>query len=122
MKTKTMYRVEKFLPTECPKCRHVFQDGAKDWVRLLGDVVDGEKKYRLTEGYYIIICRHCDNHTAQIVLEEYQLSSKKKAQEFCDKEGFVNLMEVTASGNHTKDMHILVNKIRGPHMEVLKIE
>jgi DNA-directed RNA polymerase subunit RPC12/RpoP len=102
---RTMYRVEKFLPLECPKCRHGFQNEATDWFRLLGDVVDGNKVVRETAGYSIIICSKCNNYTACVPLESWQTSSQEKANRLFDTEGFINFLVVTGYGDHTKDMH-----------------
>jgi len=100
-----MYRVEKFLPTNCPRCSKQFQNEATDWSRLLGDIIKGEKVVRETQGYVIIICGECRNYTAQVPLESYQLASKEAAEKLCNEQGFVNLMTVTAYGNHCQDMH-----------------
>jgi ribosomal protein S27E len=105
-----MFHIEKFLPTECPKCRHRFQSEAEDWVRLFGDIVDGKKKIRETNGYLIIHCRHCDNMTAMFPLETYQLSDRKLAEEKMAKEGFVNLQVVTAVGNMAQNLHTVIAK------------
>jgi hypothetical protein len=102
---KKMYRVEKFLPTNCPRCNKQFQNESRDWGRLLGDIVNGEKVIRETSGYVIIICNECRNYTAQVPLEAYQLGSKEKAKQLCEEEGFVNFQTVTAYGNHCQDMH-----------------
>lgn len=119
---KKMYRVEKFLPPECPKCRHKFQQEGQDWCRLLGDIVNGEKVIRETKGYYIIRCTGCDNYTALFPIEEYQLSSKEEAEKLMREQGFVNLLEVTAMGSHTRDMHIVHNKESGLRVEAVKCE
>ena len=110
---KTMYHVEKFLPFECPKCRHPFKNANADWHRLLGDIIDGKKVIRQLNGYYIIVCAKCDNYTAQIPLESYQLSDKAQAQKLCDEAGFVNLTEVIATGTHCRDLHAIYCKPPG---------
>jgi hypothetical protein len=110
---KTMYHVEKFLPTECPKCRHPFKNANTDWHRLLGDVIDGKKVFRPLNGYYIIVCAICSNYTAQFPIESYQLSDKAHAQKLCDEASFVNLTEVLATGAHCRDMHVIYCKPPG---------
>ncbi len=102
---KTMYRVEKFLPAECPKCRTRFQNQNEDWELLLGDVVNGRKVVRETAGYDVIVCAHCQNHTARFLLETCQLFDRRKAEDLVEKEGFVNLTEVRASGTMAVDSH-----------------
>jgi hypothetical protein len=119
--TKTMYHVEKFMPTECPKCRHPFKNGNVDWHRLLGDVIDGKKVFRELNGYYIIVCAQCSNYTAQFPIESYQLSDKAQAQKLCDEAGFVNLTEVLASGTHCRDIHAIFCKPPGIKTESLMI-
>jgi hypothetical protein len=106
MQAKTMYHVEKFLPTECPKCRAPFQCESKDYGRFLGDIVDGKKQFRQTEGHTIIVCGHCENFTVRIDLESYQLGDRKKAEALLQ-QGFVNLQEVTAMGNMAVDHHVV---------------
>jgi len=101
-----MYHVEKFLPTACPRCHHLFQKESEDWHRLLGDIVAGKKVVRDTDGYAIIVCSHCENYTAQIPsIETHQVLSKEKAKELCDKEGFFNLIEVQAFGTACQESH-----------------
>src|SRR5207245_9248960 len=104
MKYKTMYRVEKFLPPACPKCRRKFAKEARerhkgDYARLLGDIVKGRKKVRETEGYNIIVCSHCGNFTARYPLEANQLSSNDRANRRIDEQDRVNQIEVTAVGS-----------------------
>lgn len=119
--TKTMYHVEKFLPTECPKCRHPFKNGNSDWHRLLGDVIDGKKVFRKLDGYQIIVCAKCNNYTAQFPIESYQLSDKAKAQKLCDQAGFVNLTEVLATGTHCQDFHAIYCKPPGIKTESIAV-
>ena len=113
MKKKTMYHVEKFIPTECPKCRHPFLHEGDDYVRLLGDIVEGEKRVRQTQGYIINICAKCQNYTAFVVLETYQVGSKKQAERLVEKEGFRNLLKVKATGNHCQDHHAIHAEMPG---------
>lgn len=113
MRKKKMYRVEKFLPTECPKCRHPFMREGDDYVRLLGDIVEGEKRVRETQGYIINICAKCQNYTAFIELESYQLGNKKEAERLVREEGFRNLIVVTATGTHCQDMHAVHAQMPG---------
>jgi hypothetical protein len=102
---RTMYHVEKFIPEDCPACRHKFLKEGEDWVRLLGEIVDGEKRIRETNGYLIIQCTKCNNFTAQIPLESYQVFSREKAEKLVNEQGFVNLITVTAFGTHAREMH-----------------
>ncbi|MBI2124158.1 hypothetical protein HYT92_00010 [Candidatus Pacearchaeota archaeon] len=95
---RIMYRVEKYLVRECPKCRHKFDKNGKDWVLYHGEIARGEKILRKTSGYIIFACKHCENMTAQVVEESFQLSSIKKAKALL-KEGFVNFQECIAVGN-----------------------
>jgi hypothetical protein len=118
--TKTMYHVEKFLPPECPKCRAGFQHDGKDYARFLGDIIDGKKTVRETNGYYIIVCRHCENMTACWPLETYQLGDKNKAEALVREKGFVNLIEVQAAGNMARDSHAIC--CRAPDLKVESIK
>ena len=115
-KKKNMYRVEKFLPPECPKCRHAFAGEGIDYIRLLGDIVDGAKQVRGTTGYDIIVCSHCENFTARLPLEAWRVRSRKRAQELLQT-GFINLQKVIAFGNHTEDFHEVCAK--PPKLRVL---
>jgi hypothetical protein len=104
LETRTMYHVEKFLPPECPRCRARFQQQNVDYVPLLGDLIDGKKVVRQTEGYTIIICQHCDNYTVRILLETYQLGDRDRAEALLE-QGFANLQEERATGNMARDCH-----------------
>lgn len=115
--TRIMYHVEKFLPPECPRCRARFQQEGKDYMRLLGDIIDGKKTIRETSGYYIIVCAHCENSTACWPLESYQVGDKNKAEALVKEHGFVNLVEVQAIGNMTRDRHAICSR-----MPDLKVE
>jgi len=117
---KKMFHIEKFLPVECPKCRAKFEQQNKDWSLLLGDIVDGKKVVRQSDGHDIIICAHCENYTARIMLETYQLADRDKAVELMEKEGFINLQEVIATGTHCKDMHAVYTK--KPGLKVLGLK
>src|SRR3989344_7128994 len=103
-RVRKMWMVEKFFPTECPRCRKEFKNEREDWSLLLGDIVDGKKKVRETYGYDIVICSRCDNYTARVKLESYMVSDRAKAERLLG-EGFVNLREVRSLGN-----------VRGAHM------
>ncbi|OGY78596.1 MAG: hypothetical protein A3B74_04410 [Candidatus Kerfeldbacteria bacterium RIFCSPHIGHO2_02_FULL_42_14] len=103
-KQNIMYRVEKFLPPECPKCRHVFQKESSDYTLLLGDIVEGKKVVRETVGYGIIVCSHCENFTARLPVEAWQVGDRKRATGLLN-EGFVNLKKVISIGSHTQDFH-----------------
>lgn len=103
-KSKTMYRVEKFLPPACPKCQYAFKVENTDYNLLLGDIVEGKKVIRTNEGYDIIVCVHCGNFTARLLVEAWQVGDRKRAEEFL-REGFVNLKEVTGFGDQMQDFH-----------------
>ena len=115
--TRKMWHVEKFLPTECPKCRKEFKNQI-DWSLLLGDIVDGKKKIRETKGYDIINCAYCGNHTARVELESYTLSDRAKAERFLG-EGFVNLCEVKVFG-HMEDTHMVYT--HQPNICIVEVE
>lgn len=104
MSKKTMFRVEKFIPNECPKCRQKFLKEGKTYTRLFGDIVDGRKVVRETTGYDIIICEKCKNCTARIKLEACQLADRREAEALLES-GFVNLHSVEAWGSDMKDRH-----------------
>lgn len=116
--TRKMWVVEKFLPTECPKCRKKFENNQRDWLLPLGDIVDGKKKVRATQGYDIIICSHCGNYTARVQLECCRLFDKAKAEHLLG-EGFVNLHEVEAFGD-VKEARIVYTKL--PDTQVVEVE
>jgi len=120
--TRIMYHVEKFLPPECPKCRARFQHEGKDYVRLLGDIINGTKTIRETSGYRIIVCSHCENVTACWPLETYQVGDKKKAQALVKDKGFVNLIQVEATGSMTQDAHAICGKVPDLRVESIKCE
>ena len=120
--TTTMYRVEKFLPPECPKCRARFQREGKDFARLLGEIVDGKKMLRETKGYYIIVCSHCENMTACWPLETYQLCNKEKAEALVRDKGFVNLVQVEATGSMTRDRHVICGRTPDLRVQSIKCE
>jgi len=119
---KTMYHVEKFLPPECPKCRVRFQQEGKDYARLLGDIIGGKKTFRETKGYYIIVCSHCENMTACVPLETYQVGDKKKAEALVKDQGFVNLIEVQAAGNMARDTHAIIGRAPDWRIEAIKCD
>lgn len=98
-----MYRVEKFAPSECPKCRQKFKKEGKDWTTLLGYIINGKKVMR-QDGYPVIICSKCNNHTIIVRLESYQFSDSKAARRLL-KQDFVNFQKVEAFGR-VEDNHI----------------
>jgi len=110
--SQTMYCVEKFLPTECPKCRQPFRQDGPDYTRLLGDIIDGRKVVRETNGYDIIICNRCENSTARVLLESWQVGDRERAAKLLQK-GFVNLQQVTAFGTATRDAYQLYVQLPG---------
>ena len=120
--TKTMYRVEKFLPPECPKCRARFQQEGKDYARFLGDIIDGKKTVRQTTGYYIIVCTRCENLTACWPLEMHQVGDKKKAEALVKDKGFVNLTQVEARGSMAQDRHAICGQVPDLRVESIKCE
>jgi len=120
MEKKKMYHVEKFIPPECTNCRAPFKKEGEDYCRLFGDIVDGHKRVRETVGYTIKQCEHCQNCTATMLLETYQLSDKAKAEELCEKEGFVNLIEVFAVGTHCQDSHAFYMGMPGTRVMAVK--
>lgn len=109
----TMYSVEKFLPTKCPKCQHTFNKENEDWVLLFGDIVDGKKVVRKTSGYDIIFCSQCENYTARVMLESYTLFKAEDAQKLLAEKGFVNFCEVKVFNNPTKNRHVVYSKSLG---------
>lgn len=119
MISKIMYLVEKFLPQECPKCRHKFDKIGLDWTPLMGDVVNNERVFRETGGYSIIVCSQCQNFTACIALESYALSDPKTAKKLL-KRGFVNLRKVRALGAMAEDRHVIYTKLLDCHIEKVK--
>ncbi len=116
-----MFRVEKFLPPECPKCRHKFSKEGKDYNRLLGDIIRGQKVVRETTGYDIIVCKHCKNATARVMLEAYRFTHRTDAEFFLQDKGFLNLQEVEAFGNQRKDAHEVFTAMSGLHVCSMKI-
>lgn len=116
---RKMYSVDKFLPPECPKCRHKFDKNGEDWAWIWGDIVNGKKVIRETTGYKVIQCLHCDNFTAYIPLESWQVSSLERAEELL-KQGFVNLMEGEMWGAKEEDFydrHVVCAKIPDVRVE-----
>jgi hypothetical protein len=119
---RTMYHVEKFLPPECPNCRARFQQEGTDYARFWGDIIDGKKTVRETTGYRIIVCIHCENLTACYPLETYQLGDKKKAEALVRDKGFVNLVQVQASGNMARDIHAICGQAPDLRVESIKCQ
>ncbi|MDP3735237.1 MAG: hypothetical protein Q8R39_02295 [bacterium] len=117
---KPMFRVEKFLPNECPKCRHHFLKEGEDYVRLFGDIIDGRKILRETTGYDIIICDKCKNCTARVMIEAYHVSDRTKAEALF-REGFINLQPVESFGSHIEDAHEIFTEIPGLRVRSLKL-
>ena len=116
---KKMFRVEKFIPTECPKCKSPFREEARDYIRLFGDIVEGQKVVRETTGHDIIICKKCENITARVMIEACQVFDRNKAVALL-REGFVNLQLVQAFGNHAEDAHEVFTSMPGLRVRSLK--
>ena len=108
---KKMFHVQKFVPTECPKCRFKLDKNPGDWSFLFGDVVAGEKVIRQTSGYDIIRCEHCKNLTARVMLEEQTFFDRSAAEKMCEELGFVNFREVYAFGSHAKEHRKVFNTL-----------
>ena len=116
---KVMFRVEKFIPTECPKCQQLFLKEGQDYARLLGDIKAGRKMIRETTGYDIITCKKCKNFTARVMIEACQVSDRENSEVLLTK-GFVNLQEVEAFGNLTEDAHEVFTSM--PGLQVRSLE
>ena len=100
----------------------IFRQEGKDYARFLGDILAGRKTIRETNGYYIIVCTLCENLTACWPLEAYQLGDKQKAEALVRDKGFVNLVEVQATGNMAKDHHAIIGRLPDLRVESIKCE
>lgn len=95
---RIMYVVEKFLPPECPKCKHKFEKEGIDYSKYSGDLVEGRKVFYLTSGYDVIICLCCGNYTIRIPQESFCLLERAAAEDLVRTGGFVNFHEVETFG------------------------
>lgn len=106
-----MYRVEKFIPGQCPKCGNKFGNNRKDYCQSYFetcDEKDGKKVYRDTKGYDVIVCLKCANLTARFPLlrEARVVRDLEEAQKWLD-EGFTSITEVWASENFPEGYHVI---------------
>lgn len=92
------YRVEKFVPTHCPNCGHHFTANVEGGFTLkLWPQQESLAATHLQTD--VIICGKCANHTLRVVLEVRDYLLAGDAREAICREGFRNLLIVTAYGN-----------------------
>lgn len=110
---RTLWRVEKFLPLSCPNCRHKFGEDGRDYALCYGDVVEGTKVPRITNGHDTVFCLHCGNHTARVWLQAQTLATREEAQRLVDEEGFTNLQQMIGSSSSGPTTVVFNKKING---------
>jgi hypothetical protein len=67
----------------------------------------------VTPNYVINVCARCQNYTAFVLLETYQVGSEREAHRLVAEEGFRNLTEVKAAGSHCQDHHAVHAQMPG---------
>ena len=108
MNKRTIYRVKKFIPFECPKCQNSFAKANDDFILLLGDIVNGSKMPRAYNLHDVIICKECDNFTARVLIEERNVFEEKEAKRLVNEDGFTTIDIGTAGGEFTeKELRIV---------------
>ena len=108
MKKRVIYRVQKFVPHECPKCSQPFIDECKSFWLLLGKVLDGKKVPIIHQNYDVIVCGNCNNYTARVMIEECQVFEKERAELLLENEDFTLYSRGCGYGTHAqKELHIL---------------
>lgn len=115
MEEKDLWLVEKFIPLFCPRCNHKFGKQDKDFKLFFGDIIEESKVPRITPGYDIIVCVHCDNYTTRVWLQRKSVETLQEAELLVQKDGFTNPQEVRGFGSHAKPRTIILNReIIGP--------
>ncbi len=109
---KELWEIEKFIPLHCPKCNRRFGKLYRDFVFFFGDIIDGKEVPRQTPGHDIIVCQHCDNHTAIVWLERRTVETEKEANLLAEKEGYTNPQLVITYGKMAKPTTYIFNKIQ----------
>lgn len=93
VKRAWVYRIEKFLPTYCPKCDGFFEREGRDYALTTPSKSGAEN----------IQCQKCGNKSPKIMLETRSCLSRQRALKFVAKEGFVNLIRVRAGGFYARN-------------------
>lgn len=97
-KRRFVYRIEKFLPTNCPKCDGFFEREGRDYTLTTPSKSGTEN----------IQCQKCGNKSPKIMLETRSCLSLQQAVTFVNKECFVNLIKVLAGGVYIRqDIHVI---------------
>lgn len=93
------YLVEKFVPTECPKCRRRFRVPNRDFIMLFGDIIRGKRVWRIVNWRYdIIVCSGCRNFTARVKIETRRVFNLTEAQSLVRDVGFTAIWRGRAFG------------------------
>lgn len=109
-RAKTMYLVEKFIPPACPRCQKAFLAHGTDYTLLLGDIIEGKKRIRVSPGYDIIVCTGCQNLTARVLLESRQVAHRRTAEVLL-KDGFVNPQRIKAYGSLARELRTVFARV-----------
>lgn len=102
MAVKKMYRVEKFVPEQCPNCDQPFRWPKRDFVLYLGEIVDGQRVPFQHDLHDIIICVHCKKRTARVMLEAVRVFDQDLARALVQESGFTAFYKGLAEGTHAE--------------------
>jgi len=125
MDTFTVFRLEKFIPTHCPRCAHPFRsNGDGDFkydFRLLHrretptDWLEVFPEAAVTEGLHseLIWCGQCHNTTLRVVTAVRLVATEREADAL-ETHGYVNRQILECSGRSFSELHdynlrVLVN-------------
>ena len=112
MTRETQFRVEKFIPTQCPMCRNSFRENSDEgfllgtyWRHLSVDVVQTIAQSIASHGLRtdLVLCGKCKNVTLRVVVEERTFDRREEAEAaVC--EGFANLQEAETLGGEVSNL------------------
>lgn len=107
MDTYTVFRLEKFIPTHCPKCAHPFRSNAKDFA------YDARWRHRETAAEWLAVfpeaavteglqtepiwCRKCQNITLRVVTAVRHVATEQEA-EHLEALGYANRQPMECTG------------------------
>lgn len=124
-----VFHVEKFIPTHCPKCGNDFQENTKEGFFLVFRGIQKKVLEGLCAdgfGVSIIECGKCHNLTTRFIIEERWYETIIDAKAAVKRDGFRNLRESYAGGNHrVRGVRVERKKLRdeflhGPSVSELK--
>jgi len=126
VKSSSVYKVEKFFPSQCPKCNHEFKshNNFSIWGGEFGhSFIDSKIKmakrfpelFKISEnepGFFVIenkydidflICSNCKNVTLRIGYATKQVFTQKEAKRLIEEEGFTCWTKGIAKGNMARE-------------------